>query len=146
MWNQRRDAFYITVILLLSLTLIGQGRTLERLSQRMRKVITPREAYARIRQAPGIYQVIDLRGIDDYAEGHLPGALLLGPELPLDRYKPTILVSEDGDPGLFRRKTQELRLRSSINLQGGMVAWRQARLPEQSGIQDFSRLARGPIG
>jgi rhodanese-related sulfurtransferase len=149
--NLKNHLFYLGIIFLLTLTLVLQSQAWQNLSQNLSQNIAPEEAYSKIRKAPQVYQVIDLRESEEYEDGHVPQAINLAqgtlkPDFPLDRFKKTIIVSEDGDPNYFTAITRHLGLWQAINLTGGMVAWRKHRLPEESGGYDLANLARGPIG
>jgi hypothetical protein len=62
----------------------------------------------------------------------------------LDRYKPTVVVTEDGDAQLFAEAAGGIKL--AANLEGGMLQWRMSRLPEVSGLTDIEGLKRGRPG
>jgi rhodanese-related sulfurtransferase len=82
--------------------------------------------------------VIDLRPLDVYKSGHLPGAkhidaagLAAGIEkLKIDRKNPVVLVCETGN--LSRKSTsalQKLGFAEVAALDGGVQAWKEAALP-----------------
>ncbi|MEK7246200.1 MAG: rhodanese-like domain-containing protein [Pseudomonadota bacterium] len=105
--------------------------------------------YEDIRKSPGKYQIVDLREAAEFEDGHLPQAVRLKPgpvpkDAPLDRYKRTVIVSEDGDPALYQARAREFKL--ATNLNGGMMQWRMSRLPEVSGLTDVEGLRRGRPG
>lgn len=143
--------FYLGAIALLLLALLFQGRQLQRLSGASGQGIASEAAYAALRKAPRNYQVIDLRGAEEYEEGHLPGALHLAggalqDGLRLDRFKTTLIITNNGDPQAFRAGAQRLGLAAARNLDGGMRNWRRCRLPEESGSGAPAGGTRGPAG
>lgn len=145
----KSHVFYLGIIFLLGIGLVSQGRSYQQLSRSLSQDISPREAYSSIRNFPQTHQIIDLRGVEEYEEGHIPGALnlergIVKQDFPLDRYKETIIVTEDGNQGVFKEMAQHLIL--ATNLAGGMVAWRMARQPEESGGYELAQLAKGPAG
>ena len=82
--------------------------------------------------------VLDLRPLDVYKSGHLPGAkhidaagLAAGIEkLKLDRKNPVVLVCETGN--LSRKSAsavQKLGFVEVASLDGGVQAWKEAALP-----------------
>ena len=141
--NLRWHGFYLLLIILLLLGLFGLGRQYQALKNQLSQDVSPVKVYELIRKAPRNWQVIDLRRQEEYEDGHVPNALLLTPEVrtSLDRYKATLIVTEEGDPATYQTLAREFRV--AQNLVGGMVAWRMARLPEESGGFDLAR-ARGP--
>lgn len=85
---------------------------------------------------PGPHQLVDVREPDEYAEGHLPGAVLLPlGDLTerageLDPAVPTVLVCRSGRRSLIA--TEYLRERGfarPVNLAGGVLAWAEAGQP-----------------
>lgn len=99
-------------------------------------VIAPRE----LAEAPEAYQVLDVRELDEYAEGHIPGAqhAFVGhlPErlhqLALARDQPVVVTCSVGHRAglgvsiLLREGFQDVR-----NLLGGMTAWSKLGLPTE---------------
>jgi rhodanese-related sulfurtransferase len=141
--------FYLGIIALLLFALLVQGRATYRLSRSLAQEVIPQEAYANLRKAPSNKQVIDTRSLEEYEEGHLPGALnLVGgaftEDAGLDFYKETIVVSEKGDTDLFKALSQHFKV--TRNLADGMLGWRMSRLPEESQTYDLAALKRGPAG
>jgi hydroxyacylglutathione hydrolase len=99
-------------------------------------VITPRE----LAEARGDFQVLDVRELDEYEEGHIPGALhgFVGhlpdrlADLDLHRDRPVAVTCSVGHRAglavsvLLREGFQDVR-----NLLGGMTAWQQLNLPTE---------------
>jgi hydroxyacylglutathione hydrolase len=99
-------------------------------------VITPRELI----DARDEFQVLDVREVDEYDEGHIPGAhhLFVGylpdrlEELKLRRDRPVVVTCSVGHRAslavsvLLRAGFSDVR-----NLLGGMTAWKQLELPTE---------------
>jgi rhodanese-related sulfurtransferase len=91
-------------------------------------------------------QIVDLRPYDDehYLDAHIPGAIPSPgcdegqtPEKAKDRiysYVQTIIVTEAGDSAAFEACSK--RFGQARLLAGGMAAWTEASLPEDTG--DYS--------
>ena len=146
-WKER--LFYVGMIVLLLFALLAQGRQAERISGEQNREIAPAEVYRLVRSAPATFQVVDARSMEEFEEGHVPGAMslaqsILTEDAALDWYKKTIIVTEAGDPDGFLALSREFK--AARNMGGGMAAWFMARLPEQSGLVDTSAMARGPAG
>ncbi len=147
--NLRWHAFYLGLIAILLFAALTTGARLQRAGMTQARAIEPEPLYQAIRQEPGRYQVLDLRAAGDFEDGHLPQTLNLEPgfvlpEAPVDRYRPTVIVTEDGDPEMFRALAEELA--QPRNLEGGMLAWRMSRMPEVTGVLDTDAMGRGPVG
>jgi rhodanese-related sulfurtransferase len=141
--------FYLGLIAVLLFALLSEGAQVQRAAMKQSLEIAPKDAYAAIRKAPARYQVLDLRKSEEFLDGHLPGAVNLSPgfvlkNVPLDRYTRILVVSEDGDPKLFKALSRQLKL--ATNLTGGMMQWRMSRLPEVTGATDTEGARRGPVG
>ena len=85
---------------------------------------------------PDRAQLVDVRELDEWVEGHAPGAALipLG-ELEarrgeLDTARPVVTVCRSGRRSLTAAEILlEAGFRDARSLAGGMVAWRDAGLP-----------------
>jgi len=88
-------------------------------------------------------EVVDVRGADEYDGplGHIAGARLLplgelearASELSVDG--PLLMVCRSGRRSeVACQKLAELGVPGAINLVGGMIAWNEAGLPVQSGV------------
>lgn len=95
--------------------------------------------------------LVDLRSIESFAAGHIPGAINLGAgaSLPvwagwlLDPKTPLLLITEDGcdDPASRLALARVGLERVTGYLQGGMTAWRAAQRPEkQVGLRSASQV------
>lgn len=147
--NVRWHVFYISVIGALLVALLLQGAKLQRAALDTARAVAAPDLYREIRVAPEKYQLVDLRDAAEFEDGHLPQAVNLKPDgvlkgAPLDRYKRTVIVTEEGDAETFATLAREFKL--AMNLDGGMTQWRMSRLPEVSGLTDTEGLRRGRAG
>jgi rhodanese-related sulfurtransferase len=145
----RWHLFYLGLIGLLLAALLWQGAKVQRAALQVERQVVSRSLYEFIRRSPGKYQIVDSREASEFEDGHLPQAIRLEPgavpkDAPLDRYKRTVIVSEAGDPELYRALAREFKL--VTNLEGGMMQWRMNRLPEVSGTTDVEGMRRGRAG
>lgn len=133
--SYRWHAFYLVIIVALLAALLLQGAKAQRAALAAQQAVAAADLYQTIRQAPGRYQVLDLREALEFEDGHLPQAINIAPQtLPaaqLDRYRPTAVARE---------------IKLAANLEGGMTQWRMSRLPEVSGLTDTMALRRGRPG
>jgi rhodanese-related sulfurtransferase len=102
------------------------------------RVVEPAEAAAVLDDAPADLVVLDIRTPEEFAGGHLPGAVNLDFYEPdfrqqlaeLDRDVPYILYCRSGNrSGQARQMMQELGFADVVDVAGGIVAWQQAGLP-----------------
>jgi rhodanese-related sulfurtransferase len=146
--SYRWHAFYLAVIAGLLAALLLQGAKTQRAALAAQQAVVAADLYQIIRQAPGRYQIIDLREALEFEDGHLPQAINIAPQtLPtaqLDRWRPTVVVTEEGERESFAAAAHEIKL--AVNLEGGMTQWRMSRLPEVSGLTDTTALRRGRPG
>ncbi len=143
---------YIVVIGILSLVLLGLGKTEIELQKKI--PITAEELYKKLGNPKITIQIIDVRPyeipeeeedeaeeIDYYTGAHIPGAIPLpdcdeskAPKEALKHinpYLPTVIVSKDGDPKIFEKCAKKFTIVQ--NLKGGMEAWDDAGYPEDEG-------------
>ena len=146
--STRWHLFYVAIIAVLLAALLVQGVREQRAALLVERSVAAADLYKSIRQAPGRYQVLDLRDALEFEDGHLPQAINLEPDAleaaSIDRYRRTVVVTEDGDRELFARAAREVKL--EVNLTGGMMQWRMSRLPEVSGLTDTDAVRRGRPG
>ncbi len=146
--SYRWHAFYLVIIVALLAALLLQGTKTQRAALAAQQAVAAADLYQTIRQAPGKYQVLDLRAALEFEDGHLPQAINIEPRMlptaQLDRYRPTVVVTEEGDREAFAAAAREIKL--AANLEGGMTQWRMSRLPEVSGLTDTMALRRGRPG
>lgn len=105
--------------------------------------ITPKELYGKIAKSQVKLQIVDVRPDpeENYEDTHVPGALpfpgcdlAITPEKARERILksvPTIVVSQAGDAATFARCAASFT--SARNLSGGLDAWVDENLPEDSG-------------
>lgn len=146
--SYRWHAFYLSLILALLAALLMQGAKVQRAALAEQRAVGAAELYRMIRATPARYQILDLREGAEFEDGHLPQALNVKSQVlgtaSLDRFKPTVVVTEDGDARLFAEAASGIKL--AANLEGGMLQWRMSRLPEVSGLTDIEGLKRGRPG
>lgn len=145
----RWHLFYLGLIGALLAALLWQGARIQQAALRGERQVAAQPLYDAIRKSPGKYQIVDLREPSEFEDGHLPQAIRLPPgalprDAALDRYRRTVIVSENGDPAIYRVLAREFK--RAANLEGGMMQWRMSRLPEVSGTTDFEGLRRGRAG
>lgn len=125
----------LTGLLLLSVLFLRQARSAYQVARAAEpQNIGPIEFFTRFSKAPANYQVVDTRSREAFEKGHIPVALSVPVEqfsdpegvATLDRWKTTIIVSEDGDEGMFAAVAPYFK--RAYNLQGGMRAWRMRGL------------------
>jgi rhodanese-related sulfurtransferase len=105
--------------------------------------VTARELYRTLARSRAALQVVDVRAdlADGYEDARVPGAIPLPgcdlaatPERARDRVYPsvpTVLVTSSGDPAEAARCAGFFT--TARLLAGGMEAWSDANLPEDSG-------------
>ncbi|MBB6049813.1 rhodanese-like domain-containing protein [Armatimonas rosea] len=96
--------------------------------------VTARELSARLSQGER-FQLIDVRSPQEYAEGHVPGAM----NLPMDQAEarlsdlqhrdPVVLICQSGTRATVTCSILRSHHDSLIVLEGGTKAWREAALP-----------------
>jgi rhodanese-related sulfurtransferase len=134
---------FISQNLLWVLLALGSGTALVVLTVRGpggKSGLTPTQATLLINRQDA--QVIDLRGAEDYARGHLPDARNIPLEQftaragEIDKFKdtPLILVCQNGAQSANAcRQLQKLGFGKVDSLAGGIAGWRAAGLPVLKG-------------
>ena len=87
--------------------------------------------------ATGTYDVVDVRDVDEWLAGHIPGVRLVpldrlrvDPEAALPKRNSIIFVCAKGVRSLTAAKLAErLGYTNLYNLEGGTLAWSRAGLP-----------------
>jgi 3-mercaptopyruvate sulfurtransferase SseA len=140
---------YIAVIAVLAIVLISFGKKELELKKQM--PITAEELYKKLSNPKLKVQIIDVRELtssDDvggYEDSRIPGALpypncddskmnqgyLVEAKKRINPYLYTVIVSKDGDPEIFKKCAEKFT--NVQNLAGGMKAWQEAGLPDESG-------------
>ena len=86
--------------------------------------------------------LLDVREPDEFAQGHAPGATLIPvgqlqtriAELTAYKDKPVALICRSGNrSGLAQMLLARAGFTKTVNVAGGMIAWRQAGLPVREG-------------
>jgi len=126
---------------LLSGMVVGEGRRRAALERRL--AVQPEELYRTLARSAVRWQIVDVRPDleEGYEDARVPGALPLpgcdeasAPPAARDRIQrsvPTVIVSATGaEPGLDACLD---RFTAARLLAGGMEAWSDANLPEDSG-------------
>ena len=100
--------------------------------------ISPQEASAVVAEPPADLVVLDVRTPEEYAEGHLDGAVLVDfydPDFAdqlsqLDPAVPYLVYCRSGNrSGQTLTLMQQLGFASAADVDGGIVAWQSAGLP-----------------
>lgn len=132
---------WVAALTALAGLLLAEGRRRTALERRL--PVAAREVYRLLSRPQASWQVLDVRAdlSAGYEDAHVPGALPMPacdpartPPAALARIvpsAPTIVVSEDGDPAALRACLA--RFTAARALEGGMGAWSDASLPEDSG-------------
>ncbi len=143
---------YIGIIAVLSVLLLSFGKKQIELQKQI--PISAEELYEKLGNPKINIQIIDVRPyeipeeeedeadeIDYFTGAHIPGAIPLpdcdeskAPEEALKQinpYLPTVIVSKDGDPEIFKKCAQKFTIVQ--NLKGGIEAWDEAGYPEDEG-------------
>lgn len=100
--------------------------------------ISPQEASTVVAEPPADLVVLDVRTPEEYAEGHLDGAVLVDfydPDFAdqlsqLDPAVPYLVYCRSGNrSGQTLTLMQQLGFASAADVDGGIVAWQSAGLP-----------------
>jgi rhodanese-related sulfurtransferase len=134
-------AGWAALLLLLSGLVVSEGARRADLERRV--PLSPAELYRTLARAGAGWQVIDAR-LDvagEYEDAHVPGAIPMpacdlarAPEVArqrIHRAVPTVIVTATGDGEEVRRCLAGFA--AARSLAGGMEAWSEANLPEDSG-------------
>ncbi|MBE2249689.1 MAG: rhodanese-like domain-containing protein [Myxococcus sp.] len=132
---------YVGAMALLFGVLFVEGRRSTSLDAR--EELTPKALYAVLSNPQVKVQLVDLRPYDDdhYLDVHVPGAVpwpecdpAKAPEAARERVYPyvtTVLITEDGKSPALEKCRETFR--HARVLAGGMTAWSDALLPEDTG-------------
>lgn len=141
---------YFTTILVLASLLFQEGQ--KRVDLQSQISIPPQELYKKLSNSQTKLQIIDIRSDQSsYEDAHVPGAIplyncdfLKGNESTTKNiftFAPTIIVSENGDENVFRDCAKNFT--QARNLAGGMAAWSEEGLPEDSSEYSPPKLSGG---
>ncbi len=141
---------YVALILGLCGLLLEEGRRNTELQAKAQ--LTPKRLYARLSNPQLKLQIVDVReDLAEFEDTHVPGALPFPgcdpaklPPAAKDRvypYVPTVIVSAEGDAAAFEKCREQFKL--AWNLAGGITAWSDANLPEDSGEYTAPRVSAG---
>lgn len=129
----------LAALLLLSGMVVSEGRTRVALERRL--PMAPKDLYRAMARPGASLQVLDVRPdlAEGYEEARIPGALPFpgcdpaqAPEAArrrIDMTVPTVVVSSGSEP----LGACLARFSAARGLEGGMEAWSDANLPEDSG-------------
>jgi rhodanese-related sulfurtransferase len=132
---------WVVALAVLSGMVVSEGR--RRASLESRLPVTAKELYRTLATSKAALQVVDVRADleEGYQDARVPGAIPMPgcdlgatPDKARDRIYPsvpTVLVTSSGDPAEAARCAGFFT--SARLLQGGMEAWSDASLPEDSG-------------
>jgi rhodanese-related sulfurtransferase len=141
MTRRIETAVYLALLAGLSLLVAAEGRRRADLERRV--PVAPAEVYRTLARSQTAWQVVDVRPdlADGYEDSHVPGSIPLpgcDPERApaaararIHATVPTVIVTS-GDGGAEVERCLA-RFGAARRLAGGMEAWSQARLPEDSG-------------
>jgi len=129
---------YVALLALLSAAALAEGRRHAALDRRV--PVTPQELYRTLARSQVRWQVVDAR-TSDFDDAHVPGSIPL-PACDAARAPaavrahvlvsaPTVIVTASGDAGEAAPCLSKFT--SARVLAGGMAAWSDANLPEDSG-------------
>ena len=135
--KQREWLSYLAVIAVLGALIFVEGTRAHTLEERV--ALLPAELYRKLAKSQVKLQIVDARALDEYEDTRIPGAVPFpGCTTPVPAAEkhvlasvPTIIVSATGDAATFA--SCRARFTSARNLAGGMTAWSDAGLPEDSG-------------
>jgi rhodanese-related sulfurtransferase len=134
-------AGWVALLLVLSVLVVKEGRRGAALARDL--PLAPAELYRTLARSQAGWQVIDARQdvAAGYEDAHVPGAIPMpGCDLArapakarerIHRAVPTVVVTASGDENEVRRCLASFT--SARSLAGGMAAWSDANLPEDSG-------------
>lgn len=140
---------YIAIIVVLATLVLSMGKKQIELQKNI--PVTANELYEKLSNPKLKVQVIDTRPLtsdDDvggYEDSRIPGALpfpdcdetkmtsetLQEALKRINPYAYTVIVSADGNREIFEKCAQKFK--NVQNLAGGMAAWQEAGLPDESG-------------
>lgn len=142
---------YIVLFVVLGGLVLSEGAKAAALDRSI--ALTPKELYRKIAKREGALQIVDVREDveENYEDTHIPGAIPFPncdmketPEGARDQVEPsvpTIIVSGDGDQELFNKCAAYFT--SARNLEGGLEAWDDENLPEDSGEYQPPKVGAG---
>lgn len=141
---------YVVLILGLSGLVFAEGRRNTELQAR--SALTPKRLYSKLSNRQLTLQIVDVRDdLTEFEDTHVPGALPFPgcdpaklPRAAKDRvypWVPTVIVSAQGDVASFEKCREQFKL--AWNLAGGITAWSDANLPEDSGEYTPPRASAG---
>jgi rhodanese-related sulfurtransferase len=132
---------YLVILCVLGVMVFVEGTRAATLEAQV--PLTPQELYKKLAKSQVKLQIVDVRAdvTEGYEDTHVPGAIPF-PGCDLDKAPdnakerilptvPTIVVSAEGDAAAFEKCRSFFT--SARNLAGGMTAWDDANLPEDSG-------------
>lgn len=132
---------YVAIMGALAALIFVEGSRAAALERRV--PLGAQELYRQLAKSRVKLQIIDARTLADYDDAHVPGALPMpgcelaqAPEAAREHViasMPTIIVTANGDAAALAACGEHFRFVSARTLAGGMTAWSDANLPEDSG-------------
>lgn len=131
---------YTGIILFLCGMIYSEGQ--KNIEIQSRLPISAQQLYKKLSQSQIKLQILDIRPkLESYDDTHIPGSIPLpncqfenlpeGVATNIYAYLPTIIVSEDGNPEILKQCRSHFK--NIQNLNGGIKAWLDDNLPEDSG-------------
>lgn len=135
-------AAWLLLLALLGTGVVAEGRARSDLERRL--PLAPEELYRTLARSQTAWQILDVREdlVDEYEDAHVPGAIPLpgcelekAPTAARERVLssvPTVIVAAGGEDAAAAEACAA-RFTTARVLAGGMEAWSDANLPEDSG-------------
>jgi rhodanese-related sulfurtransferase len=136
----KESVVYSLIIVILSFLIFSQGKKNTILLAQL--PLPAQDLFKLLGRSQIKMQIIDVREkLIDYDDTHIPGSIPLPQcewkDLPkgvaenIYSYMPSIIVSQNGDEAIFKKCAPFFK--NVRNLKGGIAAWLEVNLPEDSG-------------
>lgn len=136
----RESITYFTLIFILCAMIYSEGK--RNLELQAQIALPVQELFKILSRSQVKMQILDVREkLEDYDDTHIPGSIPLpgcnwqnlpdGVSENVYSYMPTVIVSNNGEVEAFKKCANYFK--NARNLQGGITAWVDDNLPEDSG-------------